>query len=171
MDEIIGQMEQPTQNAAESETIDAAKEVGSMYGKFKDATSLLNAYKNLEAEFTRKSQRVAQLEKIAMENSKEVASRKCDALEEDKNESVPSENATNEFSDKEKWQKSVNEFFSNNPEATEYKSRMSRILHENPEYMKSPKCLDLAFKLARAEGLKRPADIIKDQKFIERTVA
>ena len=31
-------------------------------GKFKDAESLLNAYNNLEAEFTRKSQRLKQLE-------------------------------------------------------------------------------------------------------------
>lgn len=32
------------------------------YGKFKDAESLLKAYNNLEAEFTKKSQRLSQLE-------------------------------------------------------------------------------------------------------------
>ena len=32
------------------------------YGKFKDAESLLKAYNNLEAEFTKKSQRLSLLE-------------------------------------------------------------------------------------------------------------
>ncbi|MCQ2399825.1 MAG: hypothetical protein MJ072_04905 [Clostridia bacterium] len=32
------------------------------YGKFKDLTSLLKSYENLEAEFTRRSQRLKELE-------------------------------------------------------------------------------------------------------------
>lgn len=41
----------------------AIEDMGSkMYGKFKDAESLLKAYNNLEAEFTKKSQRLSLLE-------------------------------------------------------------------------------------------------------------
>lgn len=36
---------------------------GSMFGKFKDAKNLLEAYNSLEAEFTRKCQRLAEFEK------------------------------------------------------------------------------------------------------------
>ncbi len=42
---------------------------GSMLGKFKDAKSLLDAYNNLEAEFTRKSQKLAEFQKKVEENA------------------------------------------------------------------------------------------------------
>ena len=35
---------------------------GSMIGKFKDAKTLLEAYNNLQAEFTRKSQKLAEFQ-------------------------------------------------------------------------------------------------------------
>ena len=41
---------------------------GSIIGKFKDANTLLEAYNNLQAEFTRKSQKLAQLQKLIEEN-------------------------------------------------------------------------------------------------------
>ena len=45
------------------EEMEQPSELGSNeYGKFKDAESLLKAYNNLEAEFTKKSQRLASLE-------------------------------------------------------------------------------------------------------------
>lgn len=142
---------------------------GSMYGKFKDATSMLKAYKSLEAEFTRKSQRVAALEKMLEENSAGDASKEGDALTEEK-VNGSSENASVPEFEKDGWKQSVEEFFSANPEAKDFASRMSRILHENPEYARSPKCLEIAYSLARSEGLKRPAELVKDQKFIEEYV-
>ena len=36
---------------------------GSTFGKFKDAQSLLDAYNSLQAEFTRKSQKLAEFQK------------------------------------------------------------------------------------------------------------
>ena len=55
------QTEVLTQTAeAEVETGDKKTEVS--FGKFKDAKSLLNAYNALEAEFTRRSQRLRELE-------------------------------------------------------------------------------------------------------------
>ena len=46
------------------------------FGKFKDADSLMKAYSNLEAEFTKKSQKLAQLEEenkiIEQENSRKA---------------------------------------------------------------------------------------------------
>ncbi len=42
---------------------------GSMYGKFKDAKSLLDAYNSLEAEFTRKSQKLAEIQKDLDKNA------------------------------------------------------------------------------------------------------
>lgn len=160
-----GLMEQPDLvQASESELAEIA---GSSYGKFKDATSMYEAYKNLEAEFTRKSQRVSALEKQLEESSKSVASKESDALIESE-EKDSSENATMITTDE--WKEKVDEFFASNPDAKKYKSRMSRILHENPEYLASSKSLEIAYKLASTEGLKLPADLLKDQNFIEEYV-
>lgn len=41
----------------------------SIYGKFKDAQTLLDAYNSLEAEFTRKSQKLAEIQKKYEENA------------------------------------------------------------------------------------------------------
>lgn len=46
---------------------------GSPFGKFKDSTSLLSAYNSLQAEFTRKSQRLAELEKSLALSQKNMA--------------------------------------------------------------------------------------------------
>ena len=48
---------------------DSENQDGSIYGKFKDAKSLLDAYNNLEAEFTRKSQKLAEFQKEYGENA------------------------------------------------------------------------------------------------------
>ena len=46
---------------------------GSPFGKFKDSTRLLSAYNSLQAEFTRKSQRLAELEKSFALSQKNTA--------------------------------------------------------------------------------------------------
>lgn len=46
---------------------------GSPFGKFKNSTSLLSAYNSLQAEFTRKSQRLAELEKSFALSQKNTA--------------------------------------------------------------------------------------------------
>ena len=48
-----------------------AKESSVSYGKFKDATALLNAYNSLEAEFTKRCQRVKELESALQSVEKE----------------------------------------------------------------------------------------------------
>lgn len=54
------------------EVVDASTG-GSPFGKFKDSTSLLSAYNSLQAEFTRKSQRLAELEKSFALSQKNTA--------------------------------------------------------------------------------------------------
>ena len=106
MEETEGLVEQPEAAAEE-----LATEEGSMYGKFKDATSMLKAYKSLEAEFTRKSQRVSELEKMLF--TKSQASEKVDALNESNENVVSSENANDGLLESEEWKARVNGFFEN----------------------------------------------------------
>lgn len=72
----------------------------SMYGKFKDAETLLEAYNSLQAEFTRKSQKLAEFQKKQEENA--LLSN---------NDSL--ENILNDSTDKEKYKKEVTEILDN----------------------------------------------------------
>ena len=56
----MDELEQPMENLGSNEE----------FGKFKDAESLLKAYTNLEAEFTKKSQRLKDLEAQNLESAK-----------------------------------------------------------------------------------------------------
>lgn len=72
----------------------------SMYGKFKDAQSLLDAYNSLQAEFTRKSQKLAEIQK-ELEKTEEFS--KSDSLE----------NIISDANDLEKYKKEVTEILDN----------------------------------------------------------
>ena len=62
-------IEQPISTENTSAQVNQDFENGSIFGKFKDAKSLLDAYNHLEAEFTRKSQKLAEFEKENKENA------------------------------------------------------------------------------------------------------
>lgn len=76
---------------------------GSPIGKFKDANMLLSAYNSLQAEFTKKCQKLAEYEK-------------------------KQDNAQAPCFERENWQSSVNDFFSKNPEARELGEEIARVL-------------------------------------------
>lgn len=92
--EIIEQLEAEPVN--ETENSDS-----SIFGRFKDAKSLLEAYNHLQAEFTRKSQKLADIQKNLNEN----------ALYSN-NDSL--ENILNDSTDSDKYKKEIEEILSNN---------------------------------------------------------
>ena len=53
----------------EIQNIETENSESSIYGKFKDAKTLLDAYNSLQAEFTRKSQKLAEFQKQIEENA------------------------------------------------------------------------------------------------------
>ncbi len=81
------QTESTAQAAEAEEVIGAAAEEVS-FGKFKDAKSLVNAYNSLQAEFTRRSQRLKALEGALEKADKEVSSPSVDRCEEDSEAAV-----------------------------------------------------------------------------------
>ncbi len=64
MEELkVEQTEQTAQPVATEESIEQGDTVGKVsYGKFKDAKTLLSAYNALESEFTKRCQRIKELE-------------------------------------------------------------------------------------------------------------
>ena len=87
--EIIEQLETEPENTSENSD-------SSILGRFKDAKTLLEAYNNLQAEFTRKSQRLADIQKNLNENA---LSSNNDSLE----------NILNDSTDPDKYKKEIAE--------------------------------------------------------------
>lgn len=134
------------------------KELGSPYGKFKNATSLLSAYNNLQAEFTRKSQKLAEFEKHGNPSKENNASQpQISASENGEFQPMYKSNG---------WKKQVSDFLEKNPDAKAEVKAISKILLENKEIACNKDCLNLAYKLTLANKYVKPALLANDEEFL-----
>ena len=101
--EIIEQLETEPENISENSD-------SSILGRFKDAKTLLEAYNNLQAEFTRKSQRLADIQKNLNENA---LSSNNDSLE----------NILNGSTDSDKYKKEIEEILNNDTDISNLPNR------------------------------------------------
>ncbi len=129
------QVEQ-TQNEAQTISTD-----GSSLGKFKDQESLLEAYNNLQAEFTRKCQKLSKLEK-------EMS------------------NQTGPVYEEKDWQQRVSDFLSTHAEAKKFASEISQKIIENPSLYNGQNALNLAYADIISKKYKPADEIINDDKFV-----
>ncbi len=114
------------ENSKENQT----ENLSDSFGKFNSAKDLLNAYNNLEAEFTKRSQALKRLEKEMGELKAEQAEKQSLTNEEiaaaaqDETGSVTVgqtlENASDESEEEERIAEEVSAFLSNNPEASKF---------------------------------------------------
>lgn len=155
MDEKI---EQPLK---EEDGAQLTSENGSMLGKFKDATSLLNAYTHLQAEFTRKSQKLAELEKKANADS---LSQKQSALQPSETETIlASENKDciaspeidSSVSDK------ILQFVLENPNAKDYIEDIKQEIENQTQLLNIDGGLGIAFRLAQEKRKYTPAELMQ----------
>lgn len=157
-------MEQPADlNSNVGEQITKSEEgsdgAGSILGKFKDTTSLLDAYNSLQKEFTRKSQKLAELTKLLEEKTQ-------NSQKEDEKTAQNEQNGTNPPQSEEQrplfftsqWRSRVAKFFEENPEAKPHSKEISNILISDPKLASLNNCLDYAFSLVKAKNTK-PVDI------------
>lgn len=107
-------------------------------GKFKDAESLLNAYNNLQAEFTKKCQKLS-----ALENSNKKV--------------VYEEND---------WNKRVMLFLEKNPEAKKYSKDISETILNNPELKNKENALELAWSGIAMKKYVEPEKLANDKTFL-----
>ena len=108
--------------------------------KFKSVEELERAYESLEKEFTRRSQRLAKLEKEM----------KQDKVETDA-----------------EWKAKVDKFFSENPSAKPFAKQMSdQIIRDNTLRMRSD-CLETALTRALLEEYRAPKDLATDEDFLK----
>lgn len=108
--------------------------------KFKSVEELEKAYESLEKEFTRRSQRLAKLEKEM----------KQDKVETDA-----------------EWKAKVDKFFSENPSAKPFAKQMSdEIIRDNTLRGRSD-CLEIALTRVLLEAYRAPKDLATDEDFLK----
>ena len=159
-------VEEETQGAEAQESVGVTQSStdGSL-GKFKDAQTLYSAYNNLQAEFTRKCQRLSELEKANALNkeeplnkeeisSKEEISNKDNALNQEQHLPVYSEDD---------WNKRVLEFLSKNEDAKPYAKEICETLMSDKEISSSKDALSLAWAKIIQKNYKKPSDILSDE--------
>lgn len=93
------------------------------YGKFNSGEELLAAYNSLEKEFTRRSQRIKELEK-------EISTQKVD----------------------DKWQEKVFALHNKYPISKELGSEIAEVLSSKKELIKDENCLEKALLIVLADG-------------------
>ncbi len=116
------ELEQPNlepENNQHNDLISSENQEGSMIGKFKDANTLLEAYNNLQSEFTRKSQKLAEFQKEYEENAN--------------------------F----KMYNNVDDFISNTIDSDKYKNEIMEILVKDNELNNLPNKYQVAYKVIK----------------------
>ncbi len=110
--------------------------------KFKNPEELLKAYRELEKEFTRRSQRLAQLE-----NGGEIKERS-----------------------EEEWKQKVEEFFNKTPTAKPFAKDIAKELIAHPELKSRDGCLDTALTRVLVEKYRSPEQLLLDGEFLNKYV-
>lgn len=156
MEELNKIGEQPADqimsNVAEaSENLSAGKseEQGSPLGKFKDAKSLLGAYNELEKEFTKKCQRLSELEKHEADNVVENTA------------PVYMQND---------WQNEIQSFLESHKEAQSFAKDIAKELMENKDLANSPNALDLAYAKVLSKNYKSADELLGDETFVNEKI-
>ncbi len=125
---------------------------GSPYGKFNNANDLLNAYNNLQSEFTRKCQRLSELEKQSS----------C-------------VNATEEVQDAPQytlpsWQEQIGEFLQQHPDAQNFASDIANEIYSDKALSTNPRSLELAYGRILAKKYKSDEELARDPQFLDKYI-
>ncbi|MGN0795531.1 MAG: hypothetical protein ACI4MT_01080 [Christensenellales bacterium] len=118
-----------------------AVEADNTFGKFKNADELFKAYNELEKEFTKKSQRLKEMERVEIP-SEQVPDLKLEA----------------------------DKFFSENENAKVYAKEMALFLEENPRLLSDKNCLNVALNAVLMNKIVDPEQLANDEKFLNEYV-
>ena len=109
-----------------------------MYGKFKNPQELLKAYGELEKEFTRRSQRLKQLE-----------------------------NSVKPFESEEEWHEAADKFFEKTPSAKALAREIANEISLDPSLKESRDCFEKALVRALAKSYRTPEQLMADGQFLK----
>ena len=147
MEQAVNSPETPS---PETESVVKENEGSASVGKFANSDELMKAYKNLEAEFTKK----------------------CQQLKESERRSEPTELPSAQVGsaplyEREDWEDRVAAFLGEYPIAEEYAKEISAVLAEDGALAAQENCLEIALGRAVAKNYRKPESIIEDESFLE----
>lgn len=122
---------------------DIATENDANVSKFKNPEELAKAYEELEKEFTRRSQRLAKLEKELQEK---------DVVKE------------------EDWEQIVDKFFEKTPAAKPFAKDMAREIIADPTLRDGTDCLEVALTRVLLSKYRTPEEMLSDGQFLKEHV-
>ena len=137
-----------TENQTQIEQLEQISEEKINLGKFKDVSSLLTAYNNLQAEFTKKCQKLSEISKKSCDNSEN---------------SLPQQNS--------QWAEKVNTFLSANQDAREYSKEISELLISNTELLNSENALEKAWTKVLMNNLSNLKQQMQNTEFLTQLVS
>ncbi len=108
------------------------------YGKFKNPEELLKAYGELEKEFTRRSQKLKELESASEEA----------------------------FKSEEDWRTAVDKFFEETPSAKVFSKDIANEIISHPELKKDKNCLSIALTRTLVSKFRTPEQLLSDGQFL-----
>lgn len=141
---IISQGEGISQNV-KNDRVEIDISEGSKYGKFKDAEALLNAYNNLQSDYTKKCQALSQLQKDC----------------EDKGLNKSPEQL------KEEWEEKVESFFKTNENARKYEKDLVKIIMEDKDIASSDNPLNSAWDKFIKDNFFSKDELVNDENFLQ----
>ena len=155
---------------AQNENVEKISEVsGSNFGKFKDPATLLSAYESLEKEFTKKSQKLAELEK-QNKNIQEIKNANLLSDNENTHTETANEDKTPLQSkakyEDEDWKTYAENFLKENQNAKQYSKEIFEIISNDKVLASSPNCLEYAFAIAKSKHETNTESLLSDQTFI-----
>ena len=109
------------------------------YGKFKNPEELLHAYMELEKEFTRRSQKLKELENAKSEP----------------------------FANEAEWHEAVDKFFSETPSAKPFAKDIANEILSHPELKKDKNCLSVALTRTLVNKFRTPEQLMSDGQFLK----
>lgn len=111
-------------------------------GKFRNPEELMRAYNELEKEFTRRSQRLAEAERKLKEKDAPFNP------------------------DEEEWKATVDKFFERTPSAKPFAKDMARELMAHPELRRDANCLNNALTRVLVAKFRTPEQMLQDGQFL-----
>lgn len=135
--------------SAESLCNVAAEITSGSLEKFKDVKSLEEAYINLQSEFTRKCQKLSELEKENLKLNEQQSVNNFEPLYQ-----------------KPEWTSYVEQFLQNNKSAQKYAAEIMDVLIKDKALASLPNSLEMAYNQVKASKYRSEEELVSDSEFI-----
>lgn len=163
-------LEQPTATSSQclcnnlEEVGENEQAVGSILGKFKSVEDLTQAYLSLQAEFTKKSQKLSELLKRDNSNSSNIMQSQSNV------EIKPEKENEEPLFEQPAWQTMVADFLKQNPLAKHFAPQIANEILSDKVLASQPYSLEIAFGRVLAKHFKLDSERIEDEEFLQNYV-